>query len=888
MIGQRLGSYEITAKLGEGGMGEVYRATDTKLEREVAIKVLPSAFTEDTERLARFEREAKLLAQLHHPNIASIFGLEDAEGIRALVMELVEGPTLADRLESGGLSLDESLTIAREIAEALEEAHDKGIVHRDLKPQNIKAPTEGKVKVLDFGLAKAMDPASGASGSAAQLAASPTLTLGATMQGLILGTAAYMAPEQAKGLPVDKRADIWAFGVVLYEMLAGRRLFTGDSVPETLAGVLKNEIDLAALPAGTPRAIRRLLGRCLERNPRKRLRDIGDARLEIDLALAGEPVPPAGPSTPARRATLPWTVAGVLGAACLALVVWTARSPSPSAAALSVRVTPLTQGAGLEVQPTISPDGKMVAYASNADGDWDVYVVRSTGGTAINLTASSPEDDFQPAFSPDGERIAFRSARSGGGIFVMGATGESARRLTEVGYNPSWSPDGRRIVFSSEAVTEQPATRETDATLSVVDVGTGAVTPLPGTLDAVQPAWSPHGHRIAYWGLPPATGQRDLWTVSADGGGAVRVTEDADLDWSPTWSPDGRFLYFSSDRGGSLNLWRVVIDEKSGKVLSQPEAVTTPSRWCGQAAFAADGVTFVYTALDQRANAESVAFDPVRRELADSPRAVTRGTVLYASLDPSPDGAWLALATAGRREDLFLLRLADGELRRLTDDAAKDRGPVWAPDGGRIAAYSDRGGTYEAWSIRPDGSGLEPLAGGDSWVSNMVFSPEGSRLVATNGTRTALFDLSGPLPAPPSEELPPPGDGEVYWPTSWSADGRRIVGIAGSATTGETRSGLVVYSVGDRTYRKVGDLVTPWGTFSATPEWLPDDRHLIAGAGADLMLVDSETGAARRLLEARAGSRLFSSRLTRDGRALFFLRLEEESDLWIAKLEEGP
>ncbi len=251
--GSRLGPYEVTGRLGEGGMGEVWRATDPKLKREVAIKVLPAAFTEDPERLARFEREAQLLAQLHHPNIASIFGLEESDGVRALVMELVEGPTLAERLQAGPLSLEECLSIARQIAEALEEAHSKGIVHRDLKPQNVKAPVDGKVKVLDFGLAKAMDPP-GAS-SAADLARSPTIMNSPTMTaahgtqlGVILGTAAYMSPEQARGGAVDKRADIWAFGVVLFEMLSGRSLFASDTVSDTLAGVLKTEVDFATLP----------------------------------------------------------------------------------------------------------------------------------------------------------------------------------------------------------------------------------------------------------------------------------------------------------------------------------------------------------------------------------------------------------------------------------------------------------------------------------------------------------------------------------------------------------------------------------------------------------------------------------------------------------------
>ncbi len=308
--GDRLGPYEITGKLGAGGMGEVYRATDARLRREVAVKVLPAAFTEDRERLARFEREAQLLAQLHHPNIASIFGLEDAGGTRALVLELVEGPTLAERLESGALPFDESLSVARQIAEALEAAHEKGIVHRDLKPQNIKVADDGRVKVLDFGLAKAVE-ASGGTSTPSQLGHSPTITLGATIEGVILGTAAYMAPEQAKGKPVDKRADIWAFGVVLYEMLSGERLFEAETVTETLSAVLTRTVDWARLPPATPPAIRRLLRRCLARDPKDRLHDIADARIVLAEVERGESeVAPHGgaPASGAVAARRRWLV----------------------------------------------------------------------------------------------------------------------------------------------------------------------------------------------------------------------------------------------------------------------------------------------------------------------------------------------------------------------------------------------------------------------------------------------------------------------------------------------------------------------------------------------------------------------------------------------------
>jgi len=308
--GTRIGPYEISGLLGAGGMGEVYRAHDARLHRDVAVKTLPASLADDANRLARFQREAQVLAALSHPHIAAIFGLEESGGVRALVMELVEGQTLAERIAAGPIPLDEALRMAREISSALDAAHEKGIVHRDLKPANIKLAPDGRVKVLDFGLAKAIegDPASG---SGSRPADSPTLTLEATRAGMLMGTAAYMSPEQARGKTVDKRADIWAFGVVLYEMLTGRTLFEGETLSDTLAGVLRAPLDFEALPAGTPPAARRLLERCLERDPKRRLRDMGDAWIEVDAAASGTaPVsapPPA--ATPLWRKALPWAVA---------------------------------------------------------------------------------------------------------------------------------------------------------------------------------------------------------------------------------------------------------------------------------------------------------------------------------------------------------------------------------------------------------------------------------------------------------------------------------------------------------------------------------------------------------------------------------------------------
>ena len=362
-----LGIYRIIGPLGAGGMGEVYRAEDTKLKREVAIKVLPEAFARDEERMKRLEREAQVLASLNHPNIGSIYGLEDIDGVRALVLELVEGPTLAERIEQGPIPLEEALPIAQQMAEALSEAHEHRIIHRDLKPANVKLTPSGDVIVLDFGLAKALTGEGAGSGVSSELSQSPTLSRHATAAGVILGTAAYMSPEQAKGKAVDRRTDIWAFGVVLYEMLTGKRLFHKEDVSETLAAVLRAEPDWSALPAETPSPIRRLLRRALRKNTRERLSDISDARLEIDEALdASEEVI----ATPQKLRTLPLLLGGLLVAALTAVAVWNL-APSASPPSRPIARFPLRLPAGDELTilgvhaVAISPDGTRIVYSAN-------------------------------------------------------------------------------------------------------------------------------------------------------------------------------------------------------------------------------------------------------------------------------------------------------------------------------------------------------------------------------------------------------------------------------------------------------------------------------------------------------------------------------------------
>jgi eukaryotic-like serine/threonine-protein kinase len=456
--GTRFGSYNVTGRLGEGGMGEVFRATDSKLKREVAIKVLPAEFTEDRERLARFEREAQLLAQLHHPNIASIFGLEESDGVRALVMELVEGPTLAERLAGGRLPLEECLSIARQIAEALEEAHSKGIVHRDLKPQNVKAPVDGKVKVLDFGLAKAMDPPGSA--AAADLGHSPTLMNSPTMtaaqgtrMGVILGTAAYMSPEQARGGAVDKRADIWAFGVVLFEILSGRTLFAAETVSDTLAGVLKTEVDFGALPAATPPALRQLLRRCLERNPKNRLHDIADARLVLDDLIAGRTGDEAreAVAVPARRtatSTAAWVAALLLVGAAAGFAGWQAR-PRGAGPAEPLRLS-IQLAAEQEILVggnsilAFSPDGGSLVFAGRSGGRQTLFRRDLGGAVAVPIPGTDGADG--PFISPDGQWIGFVS---GGNLMKVAAEGGRPFRISDWrgSSGAMWLPDGT-IVFA--------------------------------------------------------------------------------------------------------------------------------------------------------------------------------------------------------------------------------------------------------------------------------------------------------------------------------------------------------------------------------------------------------------------------------------------------------
>jgi serine/threonine protein kinase len=476
--GTRLGPYEILAPLGAGGMGEVYRARDGKLNREVAIKVLPELFAADAERLARFQREAHVLASLNHPHIAAIYGFEESGSVRALVLELVEGETLAEKIGSGPIPIDEALAIARQVADALEAAHEKGIVHRDLKPANVKLTPEGKVKVLDFGLAKALTKDT----SAPEVSHSPTLTAAATQAGVVIGTAAYMSPEQARGRSVDKRTDVWAFGGVLYEMLTGRKAFEGETVSDTLAAILKPEPNWTALPASTPVSVRRLLKRCLERDPKRRLHDIADARLEIDTLSEEPPAAPPETGSLGLRGARPWALEPASGA-----------------------LRPLTETPSLDINPFFSPDGRFITFQSDRSGRLEVWVMGADGSEPRRLTSTGTAGHFL-LWTKDSRALLYRTPGSKSQTMRAGLDGGDPQPTAEVagGAHMSFSPDHVRImdVVAHKELWVSPLSGGTPEKVFEFDDADARID---------YPVWSPDGNWILFDRFRPQGG--DIWMM---------------------------------------------------------------------------------------------------------------------------------------------------------------------------------------------------------------------------------------------------------------------------------------------------------------------------------------------------------------------------------------
>jgi Tol biopolymer transport system component len=856
-------------------MGEVWRARDTRIGRDVAIKVLPAAFAVDRDRLRRFEQEVRAAGTLNHPNLITIYDIGSDNGAPYLVMELLDGSTLRARI-SERLPIRKTIDYAIQIANGLAAAHEKGIVHRDLKPDNIYITRDGRVKILDFGLAK-LRPEKDEGNTEAR-----TEQKG-TSPGVVLGTAGYMSPEQVRGDPVDHRSDIFSFGSILYEMLSGRRAFKGDSSVETMNAVLKEDPpELSVAESNIAPSLDLVVRHCLEKNREERFQSAKDLAFDLErLSTTSGPLP-RGEGGAKRRVRGLWVVAAIVAIAALAwwLVGHRTTATAVKPAWAGRRFTLVTNQTGVEEFPSLAPDGKTFVYVSRASGNLDIYLKRVDGRNAINLTKDSPADDTMPAFSPDGSQIAFRSEREGGGIFIMGATGESVRRLTDFGFNPTWSPDGSEIAVCSGPMELRPQALPSTTGIEAVNVRSGARREIvPVTENGLQPSWSPHGDRIAYWSVIGAGGQRDLFTVDPRDPKhtVVQLTNDRPLDWNPVWSPDGKYLYFGSDRDGTMNLWRIPIDEHRGTGLGPPEPVPLPTRYAAHFSFARNSGALAYVGVDFSESISRVSFDPVSLRVTGEPTPILGGamlTLLFPGGNVSPDGRWVAVTSLGTQEDLFLARTDGSEVRQLTDDPEKDRPGSWSPDGKLIYFYSQRGSRYEAWSIRPDGSGLRQVSrtiGQSFWRPRPM--PDGRALYEFNSDGTVLLPLNPDGTATRVEPLPPMPDPKLRFQTpEVSADGKRFVGATGQLLGGVP--GIWLYSVDTKRYEQLADR----GFY---PQWMPDGKRVLFFDGNGASVIDVASKQVRRI---PVGRRLRACEISPDGRALILYESTEEADVWLMEV----
>jgi Tol biopolymer transport system component len=681
VIGDRIGPYEIIATLGSGGMGEVYRARDTKLGRDVALKILPSGSGSDPDQIVRFEREARLLAALNHPNIATLYGVEESGTMTALVMEVVDGDTLAERLARGPLPIPQVIAIARQLTDALDAAHDRGIIHRDLKPANVKITPAGIVKVLDFGLAKleigavSVDYLQGAQ----HLSHSPTVLSSGTRAGAIVGTAPYMSPEQARGLPVDKRADVWAFGCVLYEMLTGRRAFERDTVADVLVAILERDPDWSALPEHTPSSLRRLLRRCMEKEPRRRLRDMADARLEIDEA-----------SDPGE----------------------TRVATSAFRAARDLEFQRITDFVGLSKSPVVSPDGKMVAFVAVVGGWQQLWIRLLAGGTLLQLTRDETHHQF-PRWTPDSNTLIYytpgASRLEEGTIFEMSALGGWPRPVTAALGGADISHDGERLAL----------VRATDNQLMLVTVARDGsnleqVALLPAALYS-SVRWSPDDRWIAFQRTDYSTGfEVALEMVAVRSGERREITRDSALNGF-SWLPDSAGFVYSSSRGSTMlyppvcNLRTIARDDSGDRALTfgddsyiDPDAHSTGSLVVSRVRMRSDIWKF-----------------PIAGSPAENTRNATRitrqsGQVQTPSV--SPDGTRVVyISDNGGHANLWVTSTDGSSVRQITfeTDLRVSVGvPMWSPRGDVIAFVMNRHGQGGLWTVRPDGTELHHIVRG--------------------------------------------------------------------------------------------------------------------------------------------------------------------------------
>jgi eukaryotic-like serine/threonine-protein kinase len=795
--GTRLGSYELLGPIGAGGMGEVYHAKDTRLGREVAIKVLPAVLAGDAERRARFEQEARSASALNHPNILTVYDIGSFDGGAYIATEFVDGHTLRELLVSGPLPARKFLPIAAQVADGLAKAHAAGIVHRDLKPENVMVNKDGFAKILDFGLAKLVTLAE-EGGSQLQTLAGP-----GTRPGVVLGTVGYMSPEQASGHPVDFRSDQFSLGAILYEMATGRRAFQRKTAVETLSAIIREDPEpMAAAGPTAPAPLRWIVERCLAKEPEDRYASTRDLARDLKqtqdrLSDVSSEAVPGAPRPSGRRG---WAAALaallLLLAADLALRLRAGKSAPPAAPVLK-RVT---FGPGLEDEPCFSPDGKFLAYTTDERGNLDVVVQPLSGGEVIRI-AGSDADEAEPAWSPDGAKIAFVSARDHGGrlgvalnvstleqylnakfgdIFLVPALGGAAVKLVEDGYYPSWSPDGKRIVFMSN--------RDGALSLWVISADGGVPTRLTkgGSID-YQPSWSPDGKWIAYGS--GAVRAFNLRVVAADSGVPRELTTEFGYVTRPAWSADGRTIFFSGDRSGILNAWRI-------------------------------------------------PFDTGDRRAASS--RLTLGQGQDTGVSVSRDGKKLAFAAVRSDQNIWELAVDTGQLRPVTSGAGGPDYPQPSPDGKTLLVQSNRTGELAVWSVDLQGRFLLELTPGQQTEPQAHWSPDGRQIVYQRDDKLWLQSVGN---------MEAHDTGVSSGVPEWSPDGTEIA-VGTTSGVGE----IFAYNVRDKKLRAVTSLKKELDY----PTWSPDGKQIAfqlqRGTIREVWVVPSAGGAARPLTQGQEDS----------------------------------
>lgn len=888
MVGRTLAHYRILEEIDRGGMGIVYRAVDLKLHREVAVKVLPPELVADEDRKARFMQEARAAGALYHPHIATVFDIGEAHGITFMAMELIEGTRLRDLVSGARLPVSRALSLAIEVAEGLDRAHQKGIIHRDLKPENIMVTEDGHAKVIDFGLAKLVQPPFGREDSEGD-----TQVRVKTEAGTVVGTVSYLSPEQARGETTDHRTDIFTLGVVLSEMLTGKCPFLQKSSAETLSAILKEEaspLESAKLES-SPEVISRLqhvLEKCLAKDREQRYQTAKDLALDLkSIQRQSE----SGVSALAAREGVPtpgfgrWLLIGsslalVLLVGILGYQLWPRQQMPPRLAS----PTQITSAIGLESYPTWSPEAGRLAYHLDRASDgrnFDIWVAQVGTGHTVNLTEDHRGIDMFPSWSPDGDQIAFWSARDGGGYFVMPALGGRPRRV--VGQSrqdapallpqPQWSRDGKELA----CVVYDGASAFVD--IVTVETGGSRRLSLPGRDHHARMdlAWSPDGRHFAYVDGRDYSAQVGVVRVlEIESGEAFALTNGRTSVWSPVWSPDGRFLYYVSNRGGSMDLWRQKM--RRGKPEGEPQPVTT-GVGIASAALSPDGEKLAYSKGRVVSNVWQVPILQERPATWFDAKQVTFDEAYIEMLALSPDGKMLAVSSdRSGNPDVWILPAEGGEMQQLTRDPTPDWAPSWSPDGKEIAFYAYRSGKREIW--------VRPLSGGPAWQltkgeTESTFPrwlPDG-REIAFLSRRGGHFEV-GVIPAVGGEARRLTNDSDVDDSYAFSPDGKWLVYES-------TRSGASNFW---RVPRKGGE---PQKLSEAEGEllcWSPDGKWIyFIGVGksqGNLWTIPADGGPARQLtdLGGRVGTLVLAGPLATDGSSLFFAWRESQGDMWIADI----